>query len=445
MPDTDVLVVGAGLAGLAAAHELNTAGASVIVLEARDRVGGRVLNHLLDGGEPVEIGGQWVGPTQDRVLAMAARLGIDTFPTFADGYNLIRYRSKLRRYRGIIPKLPPHVLADLGQAQFRLDRLARRVPLDAPWTAKRSDKWDLMTVETWLRRNVFTRGGRALMHLAVTGVFSAEPGELSMLHFLFYSRSGGLSRGLMGAQEWRFVGGSQEIALRQAELLGDRVRLASPVREIRQDATGVTVATSSGETFRANKVLMTVPPALAGRISYDPSLPQDRDQLMQAAPMGSAIKILAVYDHPFWRDAGLSGQANADVGPVRVLFDNSPPSGTPGVLVAFVEAADARRLRRHPTDERRKIVLEGLARFFGPAAGRPDDYVEQDWSAEPWSRGCYGAFFPPGVWSSYGPALRAPIGRIHWAGSETSPIWAGYMDGAVRSGEQAAQEILAAA
>lgn len=444
MFDTDVVIIGAGLAGLAAAHELTSAGTSVVVLEARERVGGRVLNHLLPGGQAVEIGGQWVGPTQDRVLAMAARLGIKTFPTYSEGYNLIRYRDRLRRYRGIIPKLPLHVLADLGQAQFRLDRLARKVPLDEPWAAADAGRWDLTTVETWLRSNVFTKGGRMLMNLAVTGVFSAEPGELSMLHFLFYSRSGGLSRGLIGAQEWRFVGGSQAIAIRQAELLGDKVRLASPVRVIHQDATGVEV-TAGTKRLRCKHVIVTVPPPLAGRVAYDPPLPADRDQLMQATPMGSAIKVLAIYDQPFWRAAGLSGQANADTGPVRVVFDNSPPSGAPGVLVAFIEAADARRLRRRPTEERRQIVLDGLARFFGSAALQPDEYVEQDWSSEVWSRGCYGAFFPPGVWSSYGRALRAPVGRIHWAGSETSPTWAGYMDGAVRSGEHAALEVLAAA
>jgi monoamine oxidase len=444
MKDVDVVVVGAGLAGLAAAHELVTGGASVLVLDARERVGGRVLNHRLNTGEDVEIGGQWVGPTQDRILAMAERLGVATFPTFSMGSNLLSYRGRVRRYKGIVPKVPPHVLLDLGQAQVRLDRLARRVPLEQPWEAPDAGRWDAMTVETWLRRNMFTRGGKALMELAVTGVFSAEPGDLSMLHFLFYNRSGGLSRGLMGAQEWRFKGGSQLIAIRQAEELGDRLQLGRPVTEIRQDRAGATVV--SGElTYRCGRVLVTVPPTLAGRISYDPVLPAARDQLMQSAPMGAAIKVLAVYDQPFWRDRGLSGQANADAGPVRVVFDNSPPSASLGVLVAFVEALDARRLRERSTGERRRTVLARLAHFFGPTAAEPAEYVEQDWSAEAWSRGCYGAFFPPGVWTSYGHALRRSVGRIHWAGTETSPTWAGYMDGAVRSGESAAAEIMAAA
>lgn len=440
--DVDVVVVGAGLAGLTAARDLEAGGVRVLVLEARDRVGGRTLNHTLANGEGIEIGGQWVGPTQDRILAMAASLGVGTFPTFSDGWNVLSYRGRLRRYRGTVPRLPLHVLMDLGQTQLRLDRMARRVPLDEPWSARLAQRWDTMTVETWLRLAMHSRGGKALMHTAVTGVFSAEPGDISLLHFLFYSRSGGLSRGLMDAQQWRFVGGSQQVSIRQAEALRCEVRFASAVRAIRQDDAGV-VVTGDGFNVRCRRVVVTAPPALAGRIRYDPVLPSDRDQLMQCAPMGSAIKILAIYDSPFWRERGQSGQATADVGPVRVVFDNSPPSGTPGVLVAFVEALDGRRLRRMSQDERRRDVLACLGHFFGEHASAPSAYVEMDWSAEEWSRGCYGAFFPPGVWTSYGQALRQPVGRIHWAGTETSPIWVGYMDGAVRSGERVAAEVLA--
>ena len=438
--DVDVVVVGAGLAGLAAARDLEASGVEALVLEARDRIGGRTLNHETATGEGIEIGGQWVGPTQDRILDMAARLEVETFPTYCDGRNVISYRGRLRRYRGQVPRLPIHVLMDLGQAQLRLDRMARGIPLEEPWSARHARRWDTMTVETWLRRAMRTRGGKALMHLAVTGVFSAEPGDISLLHFLFYSRSGGLSRGLMEAQQWRFVGGSQQVAIRQAQVLRNEVRLGAPVRSIRQEGSGVVVA---GEGFSVHclRVVVTVPPALAGRIRYDPVLSSDRDQLMQCAPMGSAIKILAIYDSTFWREQGLSGQATADVGPVRVVFDNSPVSGTPGVLVGFVEAQDARRFRRMSTGARRQAALTCLARFFGRRAVAPSSYVEMDWSAEEWSRGCYGAFFPPGVWTSYGHALRAPVGRIHWAGTETSLIWAGYMDGAVRSGERVAEEV----
>ena len=209
-----------------------------MVIEARDRVGGRTLGHRLPSGEQVEIGGQWVGPHHDRLLAMAASLDVETFPTYNDGWSLLLYRGKTRRHRGLIPpSISPHVLIDFFQAQLRLDSMARKVPLDRPWEAPKALDWDGTTLETWLRRSMYSRGGRALMGLAISAVFAAEPRELSLLHFLFYSRSNGLSRELVAAQI-AFVGGSQEVATRQAQALKDGVLTSTPVRSIHQDNRG---------------------------------------------------------------------------------------------------------------------------------------------------------------------------------------------------------------
>jgi monoamine oxidase len=440
--NVDVVVVGAGFAGLVAARDLEALNASVLVLEARDRVGGRTLNYGLGNGEQVEIGGQWVGRRHSRILAMAGSLGVDTFPTYNDGWSLLSYKGRIRRHRGLIPpRISPHVLIDFCQTQMRLDLMARSIPLDHPWTARNAKRWDGMTLETWLRRSMFSKGGRALMDLAINAVFAAEPAELSLLHFLFYTRSGGLSRGLVDAQALRFVGGSQKVALRQAQALKSEVLTSTPVRLIRQDGSRVEVCADQ-VSVGCQRVIVTAPLTLAGRIQYDPVLTADRDQLTQSSPMGSVIKVLAIYNSPFWRELGLNGQASADVGPVKVVFDNSPHSGNPGILVAFAEGSDARRLRRLPAPERREIVLSCLQRFFGEGASNPVAYVEKDWASEEWSRGCYGAFFPPGVWTNFGRALREPTDRIHWAGSETSTEWAGYMEGAVRSGERVAREVL---
>ncbi|MGH9029856.1 MAG: flavin monoamine oxidase family protein, partial [Acidimicrobiales bacterium] len=423
--NVDAVVVGAGFAGVAAARDLEAGGASVLVIEARDQVGGRTLNHELANGERVEIGGQWVGPAHDRLLAMASSVDVKTFLTYSHGWHLLYLDGRARRYRSFVPpRVPVRVLADFVQAQLRLDRMARQVPLDRPWDAVQSRRWDAITLETWLSRAMHSRSGKALMDLAISAVFSAEPGEISLLHFLFYSRSGGLSRGLATAQRMRFVGGSQEIVARQGRQLQGEVRVCSPARSIHQGDEGVVVA---GDTFRVRcrRVIVSVPPTLAGRIQYQPLLPAERDQLTQCAPMGSVIKILAVYDTPFWRDRGLSGQVSSDTGPIRIVFDNSPPSGTPGVLVGFAEAQDARLLRRLSPADRRHEVLSCFGRFFGERATAAASYVEKDWSGEEWSRGCYGAFFPPGVWTNYGHTLRQPVGRIHWAGTETSTVWAG--------------------
>jgi monoamine oxidase len=447
--DADVVVVGAGLAGLAAARDLQAQGAGVLVLEARDRVGGRTLNEDIGDGKVVEVGGQWIGPTQDRIAALARELDIETFPTHSNGDNVIEFDGSVRRYRGTIPRIGLHVLADVGQALLKIDRLARKVPLDAPWTAPDARRLDSQTFWSWMRRNVYTRGGRALLDLSVEAVWAAEPADLSLLHVLFYVHSAGGFEALLdtegGAQQDRFVGGSQLVALRLAERLGpDAIRLEAPVRKIEHHGANGVVVHADGITVQASRAILAIPPALAGRIAYDPPLPARRDQLTQRMPQGTVIKTMAIYDRPFWRDDGLSGQATSDAGPAKIVFDNSPPDGSPGVLLSFLEGERARRLGRLTADERRDRIVAGLARVFGPKARRPERYVERSWADEEWTRGCYGCYLTPGGWTSYGDALRAPIGALHWAGAETAETWCGYMDGAVSSGERAAREVLAA-
>jgi monoamine oxidase len=445
--DTDVVVVGAGLAGLAAARSLQASGSDVVVLEARDRVGGRVLNHQLPGGEVVEMGGQWIGPSQLRVNKLVAELGLETFPTHDTGEHVLDLNGRVKRYSGEIPPLPKAALVDFGQSQLRFDRLAKRVPLEAPWAADRAERWDEETFATWLRRNTRTAGARFFWEVFAEAVFAAEPQDMSLLHALAYTHSGGGVNSLIGvrnaAQQDRLVGGSQLIAHLLAEPLGAELRLSAPVRKIEQRAEGVTVA-ADGVTVHARRAIVSIPPVLAGRIIYEPALPPQRDLLTQKMPAGSVIKINVVYDEPFWRADGLSGQAGGDRAPIKFTFDNSPPSGTPGVLVCFLEGAHARRFGRIDADARRRAVLASLVGYFGKRAAKPIDFVERDWSAEEWTRGCYGAHLAPGVWTQFGPALREPIGRIHWAGTETAVAWSGYMDGALSSGERAAAEVLAA-
>jgi monoamine oxidase len=444
--EADVVIVGAGLAGLMAARRLVAAGIQVQVLEARQRVGGRTLTRPAGDGTLLDLGGQWVGPTQRRLLSLAGEVGATMFQTFNTGNN-IQYRDgQLHTYSGSIPITDHVVSADVMEALLSLNTMAGEVPLEAPWRADEAYRWDSQTVETWLWANVPSAGARKLLELTVQAVFSAEPRDLSLLHLLFYIHSAGSLLELVGvtggAQESRFHQGAQYMSNRMAEALGDSVHLGAPVRSIAQDETGVRVR-GDGFEVAAQQVIVAIPPALAGRLHYHPVLPGYRDQFTQRVPMGSAIKVQCLYPTPFWRSNGLTGQATSDSGPIRCTFDNSPEHGTPGVMLGFIEGDECRIWGRRSLLARRAAVVESLVRYFGEEASSPLEYVEYSWAEEEYSRGCYAGYMPPGVWTSYGEALREPIGRIHWAGTETATVWNGYMDGALQSGDRAAAEVLA--
>ena len=444
--DADVVVVGAGFAGLAAARAVAAAGAEPVVLEARDRVGGRVVNAEIGGGKVVEMGGQWVGPTQDRIYALAAELGVETFPTHSDGDNLLRVDGRLRRYSGTIPRLNPLALLDIHLATRRLNRAAQGIDPEEPWKSEGAGELDATSVAAWMDRKMRSAKARRLMRVAGRTIWGAEPEELSLLHLAFYLRSAGSFEMLTdvqgGAQQDRFEGGSQLVAIRAAEELGDRVVLGAPARRIEHGPEGVTVE-ADGARVRARRAIVAVPPPLVERIEFAPGLPAARRQLAHRMPMGWLVKCVALYDEPFWRADGFSGEALNESGPVTMVFDNSPPDGSPGALVGFVGGADARGLARLGASERRAAVLGSFESLFGPRARAAERYLELDWGAEEWSGGGPVGNFATGGWTAAGPALRAPVGPIHWAGTETAAVWNGYIDGAVRSGERAATEALA--
>lgn len=452
----DVLVVGAGLSGLRAARKVVASGKSCILLEARTRVGGRTLNHSLGKAyqdKVVEIGGQWVGPTQNQLLALAEDLGVGTFPTYNQGNYVYHHEGQNTNYSsGSLPPVDAASLSEAYAALSSLDKMAATLQLDAPWTAANAEAWDSQTFETWKLAACESEAARFLLDLACEAVWAAEPRDISLLHVLSYIRGAGdektggsinrLVNTAEGAQERRFVGGSQRISIEMAKGLGKRVRLGEPVRRIVQSGKRVEAITDR-HTYSGRQIIVTAPPAVSAFIDYEPLLPAERAQLLQRFPQGNCIKCVAVYDKPFWREDGYAGQVTSDAEPCRVTFDNSPPDGEPGIMLGFIEGHLARVWARRSAAERRAAVLANFATYFGERMSKPREYFEMDWSLEQWTRGCYVGFTPPGVLLDYGSAIRAPFRRIRWAGAETATIWNGYMDGAVRSGLRAAKEALA--
>ncbi|MDQ0915909.1 flavin monoamine oxidase family protein [Paenibacillus sp. V4I5] len=439
---TDVIIVGAGLAGLSAALELRRNGKTVVVLEAQNRVGGRVFSEQRDG-IIIDYGAQWISPYQTRVHALIKRYGLATTPTYRQGNTLFIMRGKRWTSRSDVPPLPVSSKLDLYRVRHKLDTMAERIDREEPWRSVLAERLDSQTMETWLAKTMFTSQGQSFCRLIAEEELSGTLTEVSMLDFMWELVSaGGVDRLFTGEEAW-IVEGAHSLPDRIAAELGEAVRLQSPVQRIEWGVGGVSVHTGDGGCWKGDKVIVAIPPTFTIRIDYDPPLPFMRDQLCQKVGQGSASKFVVVYEYPFWRKNGMNGMAYSDSDLIRATMDSTMPGQSLGVLTALSSGREARNLGLMEEREREKEVLRCLANFFGDTAFRPLAYYEKDWSADRWARGGYGAHFGPGVLSQFGPSLTEPVGPIHWAGSETASEWRLYMEGALQSGERAAKEVLA--
>ncbi|HVT21954.1 MAG TPA: FAD-dependent oxidoreductase [Mycobacteriales bacterium] len=459
--DVDVVVVGAGLAGLSAARRLQQHGHSVVVLEARDRVGGRTLNKPLPHGYHADMGGTWIGPTQTEIAKLAKEMHVHAFPQPDEGQQVFFNGDGVIKYSDTTPLLgtappDPTILADIVAVIPLIDQLASTIPPDRPWAAVNAAEYDRLTLDGWLRTvaPVATNKFMKVVSAAFESIAGAEPRDVSLLDALAYvaTATDGSTDGTFerlidtrgGAQAARFVEGAQMISIRLAKHIGDhRVLLRNPVHRIEQHRHGVTVVAEQ-VTVRAKYAIVAIPPTLAGRIDYDPLMPSQRDGLTQRNPQGALIKVEAFFDRPWWRDNGLTGAAVSTRGPAKTTFDVSPQDGKIGGLLGFVGGDEARKYSGHP-EALTRAVLSNFSLYFndGKLIPKPTSVHIMDWTRERWTRGCPVAIAAPGVLTEYGPHIARPVGRIHWAGTETATYWHGYMDGAVRSGHRAAAEVQA--
>lgn len=455
----DVAIVGAGLSGLTTAKNLIAGGKSVVLLEARDRVGGKVLNRPLKNGGVTEVGAEFVGPTQDRVLATISELGLHTFHTYNEG-NTILWRNNTREPYEPNPLLqgaPPVdtlALIQLAIAQARLDSLAGEINVSAPWSHPKAKEWDTITFATWLKLWAFLPDTTFLFDIFSKSILSAEPREVSLFYVISYIASAGneTNKGNIArlinvdgaAQESRVEGGTGLIPNGIADKIGrDKIVFNAAVSSVTKQSDGSYVVTSKAGKVKAKKVVIALSPPLMKSITFSPALPNARNQLNNKMFMGAIGKGIAVYDKPFWRtDENLNAQVISDRGSTKVTFDNSPSDGSFGAVMGFILGDDMRALDSKSEAEVAAAVTSDYVRYFGDKAKDVKEFVVQRWDLEEFSKGGPVAIAPPKVLQQYGPALRAVVDGIHFAGTETAEYWTGYMDGAIRSGERVAKEIL---
>lgn len=451
--ERDVVIVGAGPAGLTAARGLRKAGLSVAVLEARNRVGGRTWTDTIDGAT-LEIGGQWVSPDQTALLGLLDELGLKTYPRYREGRSVYIGSDGTRTlYTGDTFPVSDTTAAEMQKLTDLLDGLAAEIGPTEPWAHPKARELDTVSFHHWLRAHSADEEACNNIGLFIAGGMLTKPAHaFSALQAVLMAASAGSFSHLTDEDfilDKRVIGGMQQVSLLQAEALGDDVILDSPVRTLNwtaDPAGGFRVAAvSERATVNARFAIMAVPPNLYSRVSFNPPLPRRQHQMHQHQSLGMVIKVHAVYSSPFWREAGLSGTGFGANALVQEVYDNTNHEDRRGTLVGFISDEKADAVFELSAGDRRRAVLESLAGFLGEEALEPEVYYESDWGSEEWTRGAYAASYDLGGLHRYGKDQLAPVGPIYWACSDLAAEGYQHVDGAIRMGQLTAARIVGAA
>jgi L-amino acid dehydrogenase len=452
--DVDVVVVGAGLSGLMAARQLRKEGLNVHILEARTRTGGRMIRQTTRTGAVIDLGGQWGGETHHRFETLVNELGIERFPSYYDGQGVLVWDGQrvvadmakkpadsVLLFEGDQIQQPTEQVAKAKAAMQAFREIAQSVDPARPWTAPNAVELDHTTIRSWCEKNSGSRlSDFELEWLSVVGGSGGfDPWDASILH-LAWTQS--VAPQDEGPESWLLKGAAGQVAERLTTELKPFISLNAPVHRIDQNNRGVNISYGQGRSIKAKAAIVAIPPPLRQRITFTPDLPAETRSFLQRSPMGSMIKVFAIYKRAFWRDKNLNGFGVGNLKTLELTADSSLPSGTPGILASFVTASAAVAFQQKSNKEQRRAVVDDLIAYWGPEAGEPEELIIQNWNQEAWSTGAFTSFVTPGAWTTYGQGWQQSHGRVHWAGTEASSRWPGYFEGAIEAGIQASNRAL---